>query len=68
MTNLVQADPDAILAIPLGGQCIAFMHELGNAQAANPDFDPSLYDRDVLGLDLLQGWQRTVAPTASSPR
>ena len=43
MTNLVQADPDAILAVPLGGQCIAFMQELGNAQAANPDFDPAVY-------------------------
>jgi branched-chain amino acid transport system substrate-binding protein len=43
MTNLVQADPDAILAIPLGAQCIAFMLELGNAQAANPDFDPAVY-------------------------
>jgi branched-chain amino acid transport system substrate-binding protein len=43
MTNLVEADPDAILAIPLGGQCIAFMQELGNAQAANADFDPVVY-------------------------
>jgi branched-chain amino acid transport system substrate-binding protein len=43
MTNLVQADPDAILAVPLGAQCIAFMTELGNAKAANPDFDPAVY-------------------------
>ncbi len=43
MTNLVAANPDAILAVPLGGQCIAFMTELGNAQAANADFDPIVY-------------------------
>ena len=43
MTNLVEANPDAILAIPLGGQCTAFMTELGNAKAANPDFDPAVY-------------------------
>jgi branched-chain amino acid transport system substrate-binding protein len=43
MTNLVQANPDAILAVPLGAQCIAFMTELGNAKAANPDFDPAVY-------------------------
>jgi ABC-type branched-subunit amino acid transport system substrate-binding protein len=43
MTNLVAADPDVILAVPLGAQCIAFMTELGNAQAANPDFDPLVY-------------------------
>lgn len=43
MTNLVQANPDAILAVPLGAQCISFMTELGNAKAANPDFDPAVY-------------------------
>ncbi|WP_423979557.1 ABC transporter substrate-binding protein [Ilumatobacter sp.] len=43
VTNLVAADPDTILAVPLGAQCIAFMTELGNQQAANPDFDASVY-------------------------
>jgi branched-chain amino acid transport system substrate-binding protein len=43
MTNLVSADPDTILAVPLGAQCIAFMTELGNAKAANTDFDPLVY-------------------------
>jgi branched-chain amino acid transport system substrate-binding protein len=43
MTNLVQANPDAILAVPLGAQCGAFMTELGNAKAANPDFNPQVY-------------------------
>jgi ABC-type branched-subunit amino acid transport system substrate-binding protein len=43
MTNLVQANPDAILAVPLGAQCSAFMNELGNVKAANPDFDPLVY-------------------------
>ncbi len=43
MTNLVAAAPDAILAVPLGAQCIAFMTELGNAKAANADFAPDVY-------------------------
>ncbi len=43
MTNLVQADADAILAVGLGAQASAFMTELGNAKAANPDFDPLVY-------------------------
>jgi ABC-type branched-subunit amino acid transport system substrate-binding protein len=43
VTNLVAADPDTILAVPLGAQCIAFMTELGNQQAANEDFDASVY-------------------------
>jgi branched-chain amino acid transport system substrate-binding protein len=43
MTNLVQAAPDAILSVPLGAQCIAFMTELGNAKAANQNFDPQVY-------------------------
>jgi ABC-type branched-subunit amino acid transport system substrate-binding protein len=43
VTNLVAADPDTILAVPLGAQCIAFMTELGNQQAANPDFDATVY-------------------------
>jgi branched-chain amino acid transport system substrate-binding protein len=43
MTNLVQANPDAILAVPSGRQCSAFMTELGNSKAANPDFDPQVY-------------------------
>jgi ABC-type branched-subunit amino acid transport system substrate-binding protein len=43
MTNLVEADPDAILSVPLGAQCIAFMTELGNAKAATPDFAPEVY-------------------------
>ena len=43
MTNLVASAPDAILAVPLGAQCIAFMTELGNAKAANAGFDPDVY-------------------------
>ncbi len=43
MTNLVEANPDSILAVPLGAQCAAFMTELGNAKAANPDFNPRVY-------------------------
>lgn len=43
MTNLVAANPDIILAVPLGAQCISYMIEQGNAKAANPDFTPLTY-------------------------
>ena len=41
VTNLAAANPDTILAVPLGAQCIAFMTEIGNVKAANPDFGDS---------------------------
>ena len=43
VTNLVAANPDTILAVPLGAQCIAFMTEIGNQKAANADFTASIY-------------------------
>jgi len=43
MTNLAAADPDIILAVPLGAQCIGYMIEQGNAKAANPEFAPLTY-------------------------
>jgi branched-chain amino acid transport system substrate-binding protein len=43
LTNLVAANPDAVMAVPLGAQCIAFMTELGNQKAANPEFAPLVY-------------------------
>jgi branched-chain amino acid transport system substrate-binding protein len=43
VTNIVSADPDIVLAVPLGAQCIAFMTELGNQKAANPNFDGLVY-------------------------
>jgi hypothetical protein len=39
----VQAAPDAILAVPSGTQCAAFMTELGNVKASSPDFAPQVY-------------------------
>jgi hypothetical protein len=55
MTNLVEAAPDAILAVPLGAQCIAFMTELGNAKAANPDFAPQVYQTATCAQPLFFG-------------
>jgi branched-chain amino acid transport system substrate-binding protein len=43
VTNIIAADPDIVLAVPLGAQCIAFMTELGNQKAANPNFDGLVY-------------------------
>jgi len=50
MTNIVAADPDAMLVVPIGAQCAAFMTELGNQQAANPDFDPVVYNSATCAL------------------
>jgi branched-chain amino acid transport system substrate-binding protein len=43
MTNLVAANPDIILSVPLGAQCISYMIEQGNAKAANAGFTPLTY-------------------------
>jgi len=55
VSNLVAADVDAILAVPLGAQCIAFMSEIGNAQAANADFDPFIYQTGVCASTVFFG-------------
>ena len=55
VSNLVAADLDAILAVPLGAQCIAFMSEIGNAQAANADFDPFIYQTGVCASTVFFG-------------
>jgi branched-chain amino acid transport system substrate-binding protein len=43
LTNIAAANPDTVLAVPLGAQCIGFLGELGNVKAANPDFAPLVY-------------------------
>jgi ABC-type branched-subunit amino acid transport system substrate-binding protein len=43
LTNIAAANPDIVLAVPLGAQCIGFLGELGNVKAANPDFAPLVY-------------------------
>jgi branched-chain amino acid transport system substrate-binding protein len=55
VTNLVAAAPDTILAVPLGAQCIAFMTEIGNQKAANPDFAPSIYQTATCANPIFYG-------------
>jgi branched-chain amino acid transport system substrate-binding protein len=55
VTNLVAAAPDTILAVPLGAQCAAFMTEIGNQKAANPDFAPSIYQTATCANPLFFG-------------
>jgi len=53
VTNLAAANPDTILAVPLGGQCIAFMTEIGNVKAANQDFaSTTVYQTATCANDL----------------
>jgi branched-chain amino acid transport system substrate-binding protein len=43
VTAIANAQPDIILAVPLGAQCPAFLSELANAKAANPGWEPLVY-------------------------
>jgi branched-chain amino acid transport system substrate-binding protein len=43
LNSIAAENPDMVMAIPLGAQCIAFLGELGNVKAANADFDPLVY-------------------------
>ena len=40
---LAVAQPDAIVAVPLGAQCPVFLTELANAKAANPGWEPVVF-------------------------
>ena len=55
LTNIAAANPDIVLAVPLGAQCIAFMTELGNVKAANPDFAPAVYQTATCANPLFFG-------------
>jgi branched-chain amino acid transport system substrate-binding protein len=55
LTNIAAANPDIVLAVPLGAQCIAFMTELGNVKAANPDFAPAVYQTATCANQLFFG-------------
>jgi branched-chain amino acid transport system substrate-binding protein len=43
VTAIANAQPDIILAVPLGAQCPALLSELANAKAANPGWEPLVY-------------------------
>ncbi|HUF99168.1 MAG TPA: ABC transporter substrate-binding protein [Ilumatobacter sp.] len=55
VSNLVAADLDAVIAVPLGAQCIGFMTEIGNARAANTDFDPLIYQTGTCASTIFFG-------------
>ena len=50
---IASAEPDVILAVPLGAQCPAFLSELANAKAANPGWDPRVYITSTCASTLL---------------
>ena len=43
VTEIANAQPDVIVAAPLGAQCPTFLNELANAKAANAGWEPRLY-------------------------
>jgi branched-chain amino acid transport system substrate-binding protein len=50
---LAAAEPDVILAVPLGAQCPAFLTEVANAKAANPGWEPRIYITSTCASTLL---------------
>jgi ABC-type branched-subunit amino acid transport system substrate-binding protein len=48
-------EPDIVLAVPVGAQCPAFLRELANARAANPEWNPRVYITNTCGSSLLLG-------------
>lgn len=55
ITSIASKVPDAILAAPLGAQCISFLKEVANAKAANPAFNPRIYITNTCSSSLLIG-------------
>ena len=55
ITNIAALAPDAIMAVPLGAQCIGFLTEVANAKAANPGWDPQVYITNTCASSLILG-------------
>ena len=53
LTNIAAEAPDAIMAAPLGAQCISFLTELANAKAVNAGWDPKVYISSTCALGLI---------------
>jgi ABC-type branched-subunit amino acid transport system substrate-binding protein len=45
--------PDVIVSFPLGAQCPVFLSEIANAKAANPDWDPRIYNTSTCASSLI---------------
>ena len=43
INNIAAAQPDVIMAVPLGAQCISFLTEVANAKAANAGWEPATF-------------------------
>jgi branched-chain amino acid transport system substrate-binding protein len=55
VTSIASQQPDIILAVPLGAQCIAFLNEVANAKAANPGWEPRIYITATCASTLILG-------------
>lgn len=50
---IADAHPDAIIAAPLGVQCVTFLTELVKVKAANPGWDPKVFLTNTCGAHQL---------------
>lgn len=50
---IASAEPDVVLAVPLGAQCPTFLTEMANAKAANPGWEPRVYITSTCASTLL---------------
>jgi branched-chain amino acid transport system substrate-binding protein len=50
---IAAAKPDAVMAVPLGAQCPTFLKELVNAEAANADWHPVVFQTNTCASRLL---------------
>ena len=55
INSIASSAPDAIVAVPLGAACAAFLTEVANAKAANPGWNPEIYLTATCASSLILG-------------
>ena len=55
VNSIASNAPDAIMAVPLGAACAAFLGEVANAKAANPGWEPQIYLTATCASSLILG-------------
>ena len=55
LNSIASKAPDAIVAVPLGAACAAFLTEVANAKAANPGWNPEIYLTATCASSLILG-------------
>jgi branched-chain amino acid transport system substrate-binding protein len=52
ITSIASKTPDVVMGVPLGGQCPTFLKELANAKAANPGWEPAVFQGNTCSSQL----------------